>query len=204
VTAISNLTRRQRVIYEFLLAHQREWSEPPTLDQLCAELGLSSRGSLHKHIQALVDAGLIEPMAGKHRGIRLKVDAQASANELPFLGKIAAGRPVEAFEIPETIEVPAFMLGHEPSFVLQAKGDSMMDAGILDGDLLVIAKRSQARNLEIVVALVDGTETTLKRIEQQPGKTTLHAENDAFEALSYAPERVEIQGVLIGQMRSYR
>ena len=96
------------------------------------------------------------------------------------------------------------MLGHEPSFVLQAKGDSMMDAGILDGDLLVIAKRSQARNLEIVVALVDGTETTLKRIEHQPGKTTLHAENDAFEALSYAPERVEIQGVLIGQMRSYR
>jgi repressor LexA len=111
---------------------------------------------------------------------------------------------VEAFETPETIEVPAFILGHETSFVLQAKGDSMRDAGILDGDLLVIAKRGHARNQEIVVALIDGTETTLKRIEQQPGKTTLHPANDTFETLSYSPDRVEIQGVLIGQMRSYR
>ena len=200
----NNLTRRQRSVYEFLLDHQRQWQDPPTLDQLCTGLGLSSRGSLHKHIQALVDAGLVEPMGGKHRGIRLAQTIDDAANEIPFLGKIAAGYPVQAFETPETIEVPAFMLGHETSFVLQAKGDSMRDAGILDGDLLVIAKRGHARNQEIVVALIDGTETTLKRIEQQPGKTTLHPANDSFETLSYSPDRVEIQGVLIGQMRSYR
>ena len=201
---MSDLTRRQRHIYDYLRDHASQWPDPPTLDQLCEALGLQSRGSLHKHIQALVAAGLVEAMDGKHRGIRLAQNPSAQANELPFLGKIAAGLPLDAYEVPDTIEVPAFMLGREPSFVLEAKGDSMRDAGILDGDLLVIARRTYAQNKDIVVALVDGSETTLKRIEQQPGKITLHPANDDFEALSYPPERVQIQGVLIGQMRTYR
>lgn len=197
------LTRRQRAVYEFLLVQQSRWADPPTLDELCAALGLSSRGSLHKHIQALVDAGLVEPLQGKHRGIRL-APAGSAAGSVPFLGKIAAGRPVEAFETPESIEVPAFLRGPEPCFVLEAKGDSMMGAGILDGDLLVISQCSHARNQEIVVVLVDGTETTLKRIEQRPGRVTLHPANPDFEPLTRHPDQVQIQGVLVGQMRSYR
>ncbi len=200
---VASLTRRQRAIYEFLLVEQSRWADPPTLDELCAALGLSSRGSLHKHIGALVDAGLVEPLQGKHRGLRL-APAGSATGPVPFLGKIAAGRPLQAFETPESIEVPAFLRGAEPCFVLEAKGDSMMEAGILDGDLLVISQRSHARNQEIVVALVDGTETTLKRIEQRPGRVTLHPENPDFEPLTYHPDRVQIQGVLVGQMRSYR
>ena len=199
---LQTLTRRQREVYEYLLAEQHRWPNPPTLDELCEALGLSSRGSLHKHIQALVEAGLVEPLAGKHRGIRL-TEAGNTTTSVPFLGKIAAGRPVEAFEIPEQIEVPAFLRGSEPCYVLQAKGDSMIDAGILDGDLLVIAQRTHACNHDIVVALVDGAETTLKRIEQRPGAVTLHAENPAFEPMTYHPDQVQIQGVLIGQMRAY-
>jgi len=199
-----NLTRRQQDIYEFLLDAEHRWADPPTLDELCEALGLRSRGSLHKHIQALVEAELIEPFHGKHRGVRLRTTQGAAENAVPYLGKIAAGVAVQAFEVPETIEVPGFMLGSQSCFVLQAKGDSMINAGILDGDLLVIERRSTARNHDIVVALVQSEESTLKRIEQTPGEVLLHPENPAFEVHRYVPDEVQIQGVVVGQMRTYR
>ena len=172
---------------------------------MCAALGLASRGSLHKHVQALVDAGLVEPLEGRRRGLRL-----ASAGEqappvgtLPLLGRIAAGRPIEAIADAAPVEVPAQLRGRGRCYVLEVRGDSMVEDGILDGDWVVVEQRDTARNGEIVVALIDGEEATLKRIEQLPDACVLHPANGALSPMRFAPDRVRIQGVLVGQMRSY-
>jgi len=197
------LTRRQQQVYEYLVDNADHFGHPPTHDELCQALGLSSRGSLHKHIQALVQAGLVEPLDGSRRGIRL-VEQQTLPDGIPLLGRIAAGRPIEAVPEPETMQVPAELLGRGACYVLQVSGESMLEAGILDGDYVVIEQRDSARNGEIVVALVNREEVTLKRIEQQPGRVILHPANAAMDPMTYSPDAVQIQGVLRGLMRSYR
>ncbi len=197
------LTRRQRAILEHLRESRERQAHPPTLDELCRELGLRSRGSLHKHVQALVKAGHLEPLSGKQRGVRLCEPGQDDLLSLPLLGRIAAGRPIEALENPQELEVPRQLRGKGRCYVLQVRGDSMIDEGILDGDWVVVEQRDHARDGEIVVALIDGEEATLKRIEQTPSACILHPANPNLAPLSYAPERVRIQGVVTGQMRAY-
>ncbi|HXK56320.1 MAG: transcriptional repressor LexA [Gammaproteobacteria bacterium] len=196
-----SLTRRQHEIYDFLSRHNDDFEHPPTLDELCSALGLSSKGSLHKQIQALVDAGLVEPMNNQRRGVRLVRDEESSA--LPLLGYIAAGQPIEAVEQRETIRVPELLRTDRPCYVLQVRGDSMIEDGILDGDHIIVEQRDQARNGDIVVALIDGTEATLKRIEQKPGEVVLHPANSRMSPMHFSPDRVTVQGILVGQMRSY-
>lgn len=198
------LTARQRDVLEFLRDAARE-GEAPGLDAICRGLGLRSRGSLHKHIQALVEAELVESPEGRHRGIRLTRAGLGDVEDpgLPLLGRIAAGRPIEAMENDRHIPVPPALRGAGPCYVLEVHGDSMRDEGILDGDWVVVEQRDQARNGELVVALVDGGEATLKRIEQRPGMVRLHAANPDYTAMEYAPDRVRIQGVVVGQMRRY-
>lgn len=198
----SKLTRRQQEILDYL--REQHFDTPPTLDELCRALGLASRGSLHKHISALVEAGLVEPMDGKHRGVVLREGEHAQhEDQLPFLGYIAAGQPIEAIPQPETLAVPAALRTDRPCYVLEVRGDSMIEDGILDGDWVVIEQRDQARNGEVVVALVDGSEATLKRIEQTPGEVVLHPANGRLAPLRYTPDQVQVQGVLVGQMRRY-
>lgn len=201
------LTRRQREIFNFLLENQGNFTHPPSLDELCAALGMASRGSLHKHIMALTEAGLIEPFNGnKQTGVRLvqTVDDTGQGQMLPFVGAIAAGQPIEALETPGFMLVPEVLASDKPCYVLQIKGDSMIEAGIFDGDWVVIEQRSYASNGEIVVALIEKAEATLKYIEQKDGQVLLLPANATMAALSYHPDQVEIQGVLVGQMRSYR
>jgi repressor LexA len=197
----NKITRRQQEILDYL--REQNFDPPPTLDELCRALGLSSRGSLHKHISALVEAGLVEPMDGKHRGVVLRESTPDPEDQLPFLGYIAAGRPIEAIPQPETLEVPAALRTERPCYVLEVRGDSMIEDGILDGDWVVIEQRDQARNGEVVVALVDNGEATLKRIEQKPGEVVLHPANGRLAPLRYTPDQVQVQGVLVGQMRRY-
>lgn len=197
------LTRRQQEVYDYLRKNQGEFEHPPTLDELCERLDLASRGSLHKHIQALIQTGLVEPLSGKKRGVRLVPQEVEAGEGVPLLGTIAAGRPIEALPQPETIEVPGFLRGDRPCYVLQVRGESMIEEGIVDGDYVIIEKRDHARNGEIVVALVNGEEATLKRIEQQPDKVILHPANAAMAPMSYPLDAITIQGVLIGQMRKY-
>lgn len=194
----SNLTRRQREIHQHLLDHADEFSHPPSLDELCEALGVASRGSLHKHIQALIAAGLVEPMNGKQRGIRLVQPRCVS-----FLGYIAAGRPIEALVNPAPFDLPANLQSSRPCYVLRVKGDSMIEDGIFDGDWVVVESRDQARNGEVVVALIDGQEATLKRIEQRGGKVVLHPANSAMATMVFEPGRVVVQGVLVGLVRRY-
>ena len=197
-----SLTRRQADVFEYLKAHPQA---APTLEELCDELGLSSRGSMHKHVAALVDAGLVQPMDRKQRGVRLVERQAASANdELPLYGRIAAGRPIEALDSGETVTIPPKLRSDKPCYVLQVQGDSMIDEGILDGDFVVVEHCDSASNGDIVVALIDGQDATLKRILQRPDEIVLCPANSAMEAMHFSPGRVAIQGVVVGQMRAYR
>ena len=203
------LTRRQREIFNFLRDNYESFAYPPSLDELCAALGMASRGSLYKHIMALIKAGLVEPFTGnKQGGVRLSAQAQSddatSEQGLPFVGLIAAGKPIEAVETISYMTVPDALKTDKPCFVLQVKGDSMVEAGIFDGDWVVIEQRDYASNGEIVVALIENSEATLKYIEQTAEHVLLLPANANMTALSYRPEQVAIQGVLVGQMRSYR
>jgi repressor LexA len=172
-------------------------------------MNLSSRGSMHKQVQALIEAGLVEPMNGQRRGIRLTrteiANPDASTSEgIPFLGKIAAGQPLEAVTDQQRMQIPAWITGDRQNcYILSVSGDSMIEEGILDGDLVIIEQTSTARNDEIVVALVDESEVTLKRIEQKPGEVTLHPANSEMQPMHYSPDRVRIQGRLVGQLRTY-
>ncbi|MCW5587976.1 MAG: transcriptional repressor LexA, partial [Chromatiales bacterium] len=123
---------------------------------------------------------------------------------VPVMGRIAAGTPIEAIQThSHSIMVPPDMLSTGEHFALEVRGDSMIEEGILDGDWVVIEHRDQARNGEIVVALVDGEEATLKRLEAKSGEVVLHPANSSLAAMHYSPERVQVQGVLVGQMRRY-
>ncbi len=206
---IKSLTRKQQEIFSFLLQHQDNFPHPPTLEELCACMGLKSRGSLHNHIKALIKENLIEAPERKQRGIRLTAYAKEMINisgdhsSLPFVGFIAAGNPIEAVENITYMAIPEQLKTQNPCYVLRVKGDSMLEQGIYDGDWVIIEQRSHARNGEIVVALVNKTEATLKFIEQYPHETLLIPANSTMKAMRYTPEQVEIQGVLVGQMRSY-
>lgn len=201
------LTRRQRDVLAALREREREGLPPPSLDTLCAALGVRSRGSLHKHVEALRAAGLVAPSEGLNRGIRLRPEARpapsASGRALPLLGHIAAGRPIEAVSAPETLDIPGWLCAGDDDYVLRVRGDSMIDDGILDGDWVVIRHRDHARDGEVVVALIDAHEATLKRIEQRPDACILHPANGALSPMTYAPDRVTIQGVLVAQIRRY-
>jgi repressor LexA len=205
---MTNITRRQQQIFEYILNNQPNFAYPPTLEELSGELGLASRGSLHKHIAALVRAGLVEPSGGSHSsGIRLTPKALETKtvhpNKLPLLGRIAAGKPIEAIPTMQFMDVPPQLRSDKPCYVLQVKGDSMMEAGILDGDWVVIEQRVAARNGEIVVALVNHNEVTLKIIQQTIAKITLHPANATMSPQVYPVGQVEIQGVVVAQMRRY-
>lgn len=211
ITAMTALTRKQQDILEFLLSNQQQFPHPPSLNELCLALGLKSRGSLHLTLQGLIEAGYVEAMGHKHRGVRLtekalalKDAANAQTEALPYVGVIAAGKPIEAIEHTEWMTVPAQIRTEQPCYLLKVKGDSMIEAGILDGDWVVIEQRSHARNGDIVVALIDNQEATLKFIEQTPEEVLLIPANSSLEAMRFQPAQVSIQGVLVGQMRSYR
>ncbi len=203
------LTRKQQEIFDYLLQNQGNFRHPPTLEELCAGLGVKSRGSLHAHIKALIEAKLIEAPERKQRGIRLTdyakelVVGSESESSVPYVGTIAAGRPIEAVETITYMAIPDQLRTQKPCYVLKVSGDSMIEAGIYDGDWVVIEQRSYARNGEIVVALINKIEATLKYIEQYPHEVLLIPANAKMEAMHYSPEQVEIQGVLVGQMRSY-
>jgi repressor LexA len=205
------LTRKQQAILDFLLDNQAQFPRPPSLNELCQALCLKSRGSLHLTLSGLIEAGFVEAMGLKHRGVRLTEKAlalresdQQLPHALPLVGSIAAGKPIEAIEHIEWINVPNQIRSEQSCYVLRVKGDSMIEAGILDGDWVVIEQRSHACNGEIVVALIDNQEATLKYIEQTADEVLLIPANSSLEAMRFQPSQVSIQGVLVGQMRSYR
>jgi len=200
----NTLTDKQTAALDFIQRYISIHSVSPKLQQIADGIGITSRGVAHRYVQALVDAGFIAVDNGQHRGIRLlKSNPHRPGSTIPLLGKIAAGRPIEAIAGDDEIDLSDFFGKH--NFAIRVQGDSMIDAGILDGDMVVIEFRETAENGDIVVALIDESETTLKRFKRSDkGKyIKLIPANSEMEPMVYEADRVRIQGVLVGQLRKY-
>jgi len=197
------LTELEQRILEAIRQHIAQHERAPTLVEIGDAVGVSSKGTIHRYVQGLIDKGhLVRNHAG-WRGLQLVEDEDEESASLPLLGKIAAGLPIEAIPGHDKLNLMDFFMG-PGRFILKVVGDSMIDVGILDGDMVVIRHCQQAHSGEIVVALIDGEEATLKRLKyMNDGRVKLIPENSTMQPFIYAAQRVRIQGVLVGQMRSY-
>ena len=211
------LTRKQKDLLDFLTAHAEANDVPPSFDEMRDALGLASKSGIHRPVSGLEERGHIRRLANRARAIEIvkpatstmadvgrAVAAAADAVSLPLLGRIAAGTPIEALSDPSNqLEVPASMLGRGEHFALEIVGDSMIEAGILDGDTVVIERADTASHGEIVVALIQKQEATLKTLLKEPGRVGLQAENPHYETRYFQTGEVEVQGRLTGLMRKY-
>ena len=203
------LTERQQDTLNFIRNYIDEHGRAPLVSDIAEGLGIKSPGTTHRYIQALVDAGLLERHVGKTRGLVLvenksqELDYEMGSIRLPVMGKIAAGRLVEAVADESEIDLKDMFAG-QGRFVLKVNGESMIDKGIMSGDWVVIQSGAQARHGDIVVALVDGYDATLKTLlKNGDGTVTLMPANPDFEPVTLSGERVSIQGVVVGQLRTY-
>jgi repressor LexA len=196
------LTPTQDRTLAFIRRYLKRRGYAPSLIEIAEGIGITSKGTAHRHVQALADAGRIRLIPGRKRGIALVDHEEAAKSSLPLLGRIAAGRPIEAIAGQERLDLRD-LLGPD-RYALQVQGESMIGAGILDGDLVVIERCDTADDGAIVVALIDDEEATLKRLKRlKSGRIKLLAENPEVPPLTYAAKRVRIQGVLVCQMRRY-
>ena len=218
------LTDRQHAVLDVLRSHTAEHGYPPTVREIGEVLGMASSSTVHSHLAALERAGIIERDPTKPRalkwgpaaasmGIDMGTTTHASPDTgprladdasitMPVLGRVAAGAPILADEhVEEYVPVPKQLTRAGESFLLKVRGDSMEGAGILDGDWVVVRHQSDARNGQIVVALVgDDLDATCKRFERRDGRIELHSENPAYEPI--VPDACEIAGIVTGVMRS--
>jgi repressor LexA len=197
-----NLTKRQQEIFEFIKRYSSQHGYPPTVRDIGKAIGLTSSSTVHTHLANLEKIGLLRRDPSKPRALELLVDQAKKAvgpSGLPVVGRVAAGAPVLAEEnIEEYVEVPPLAGGDSGEYVLRITGDSMRDAGILDGDHVVVRKQDTARNGEIVVALV-GEEATVKRYFKESDHIRLQPENDAHEPIR--TRDAQILGRVVGVCR---
>ena len=196
-----NLTKRQKEILDFIRNYRETSGISPTQREIREHFDLSSFGTVQKHLKRLEEKGALSREWNRSRGISPS-EPKTTSREVPLLGAVAAGRPIEPFPVEETIEVPASLLGRGDHFVLRVRGDSMVDDGIRDGDYVIVSKRSGAQNGQTVVALVRG-EATLKRYYAEGSRVRLQPANATMKPLTVDARDVLVQGVVTGLMRNY-
>lgn len=197
------LTPTQDRTLTFIRRYLKQRGYGPSLVEIAEGIGITSKSTAHSHVQALADAGRIRLIEGRKRGIELVDEEATSKSSLPLPGRIAAGRPIEAVVGEERFD-PSDLLGPN-RYALKVEGDSMIGAGIFDGDLVIMERCDTADDGAIVVALIDDEEATLKRLKRlKSGRIKLISENPEMSPLTYAAERVRIQGVLVYQVRRYK
>jgi len=226
------LTRKQHELLMFIHERIKETGVSPSFDEMKDALDLASKSGIHRLITALEERGFLRRLPHRARALEVvKMPQQATAaspakgrqafrpqvvegvrphaaandtRELPILGRIAAGTPIAAIQHErDRLTVPDTMLGAGEHFVLEVQGDSMINAGIFDGDHVIIRKGETANSGEIVVALVNGEEATLKRLRRKGASIALEAANPAYETRIFGPDQVEVQGKLVGLIRRY-
>lgn len=200
------LYKRQKQILDFIGQYIQKFGTSPTLQEIADSLGVSSLATVHEHLQTLVKKGVIRRFEGAVRGIELldsKIGEATLGIELPILGLIAAGSPIMPMTDPNaTLKVASSMLsGKKRSYVLQVRGDSMIDEGILDGDFVVIEEKKDARDGEIVVALLDNGLATLKKFFREATRIRLEPANSTMKPI-YA-QNVTVQGTVVGLVRRF-
>lgn len=196
------LTRLERRMLAFIGDYLTQHDHSPSLSEIGAALDINSRGTVNRYVHALIAKGVLCATPDKHRHLYLPEQATRSTT-LPLLGRIAAGRPIEAIAGEDTLDLTEWV--GPDRFVLKVCGDSMIDDGIFDGDYAIIERGDTAAEGDTVVALIDNTEATLKHIRYLPDdQIKLEPANAAYPAMTYPAERVTIQGVLATLLRRYR
>lgn len=208
-SATMALTRRQRQILDYVTEFVTKSGYSPSLEEIAAAFGLSSVATVHKHVKHLVDKGYLRKAWNRSRSVEpIPAEETVESVHLPILGSVAAGRPIEAIEseagTAEMLAVPAEMAPRSKDhYVLRVRGDSMIEDQICDGDLVVIEARREARNGETVVALVDGSEATLKRFYRNGAAVKLVPANKTMSTMEFHASQVEIRGVVRGLIRHF-
>jgi repressor LexA len=198
------LTKRQREILDYLGEFIQQHGYAPSLEEIGRRFGLSSLATVHKHLTNLQDKGFIKRAWNRSRSVELVPTRVGGRTlELPLLGYVAAGVPIDAITTAETIAVPDNLVGKLDTYVLRVRGDSMIDEQIRDGDYVIIEDRKNAENGEMVIALLGGTEVTLKKFYRENGHIRLQPANPAMQPLVFDADHVQIQGVVVGVMRKY-
>src|SRR4051812_33447263 len=199
------LTKRQREILDFLNDFIQQHGYAPSLEEIGHRFSLSSLATVHKHLTNLQEKGFIRRSWNRSRSVELlSARTGQRAVELPMLGFVAAGAPIEAVASSETIAVPEDFVGRRETYVLRVEGDSMIDEQIRDGDFVVVEDRKTADNGEMVIALLRGSDVTLKKFYRDPGgRIRLQPANTTMQPIFVDPEQVQVQGVVVGVMRKY-
>ncbi len=198
------LTRRQREILDFLTEFIEQHGYAPSLEEIGRRFGLSSLATVHKHLTNLEDKGFIRRAWNRSRSVELvPTRVGGRAIELPLLGTVAAGAPIEAVASSETIAVPEDLVAATDTYALRVRGNSMIDEQIRDGDIVIVEDRKTANNGEMVIALLRDADATLKKFYHEHGRIRLQPANPAVRPLVVEPDQVQIQGVVVGVMRRY-
>jgi repressor LexA len=202
---VQPLTKRQREILDYLNEFIQQHGYAPSLEEVGRKFNLSSLATVHKHLTNLQEKGFIRRAWNRSRSVELLPSRSAGrAIELPLLGYVAAGMPIEAVATSETIAVPeSLVTGKRDTYVLRVRGDSMIDEQIRDGDWVVVEDRRSADNGEMVIALVGGQDATLKKFYKENGRVRLQPANPSMAPIFVEPDSVQIQGVVVGVMRKY-
>ena len=198
------LTKRQREILDYLNEFIEQHGYAPSLEEIGRRFGLSSLATVHKHLTNLQEKGFIRRAWNRSRSVELvPTRTGGRAVELPLLGFVAAGAPIEAVVSSETVAVPEELVGKRNTYALRVRGDSMIDEQIRDGDLVIVEDRQSAENGEMVIALLRGAEVTLKKFYRENGRVRLQPANQTLQPILVDADQVQIRGVVIGMMRKY-
>jgi repressor LexA len=198
------LTKRQREILDYLNEFIQQHGYAPSLEEIGRKFGLSSLATVHKHLTNLEEKGFIRRSWNRSRSVEMvPMRAGGRAVELPMLGYVAAGSPIEAVVGADTIAVPEDMVGKRDTYVLKVRGDSMIDEQIRDGDYVIVEDRHSADNGEMVIALLGGADVTLKKLYREHGRIRLQPANPAMQPILVDADQVQVQGVVVGVMRRY-
>jgi repressor LexA len=202
---VQPLTKRQREILDYLNEFIQQHGYAPSLEEIGRRFNLSSLATVHKHLTNLQDKGFIRRSWNRSRSVELLPSRGGGrAVELPMLGYVAAGMPIEAVTTAESIAVPESLIsGKRDTYVLRVRGDSMIEEQIRDGDWVIVEDRKSADNGEMVIALVEGNDVTLKTFYWENGRIRLQPANATMQPILLDPDTVQIQGVIVGVMRKY-
>jgi repressor LexA len=198
------LTKRQKQLFDYIEGYITGHGFAPTLEEIGAQFGLSSLATVHKHLTNLEQKGLIARQANLSRAIEVvSRQKKRRAVELPLLGRVAAGQPIEALETADTISVPEEFVRKQNTFVLRVAGNSMINDGIFDGDYIVVEERQVPENGETVVAVIDGAATVKRFYREKGGIIRLQPANDTLKPIRVSAANVTIRGVVVAVMRKY-
>ncbi len=199
------LTKRQREILDYLNEFIQQHGYAPSLEEIGRRFGLSSLATVHKHLTNLEEKGFIRRLWNRSRSVELiPTRTGGRAVELPLLGFVAAGMPIEAVASNETIAVPEDFVGKKDTYVLRVRGDSMIDEQIRDGDFVIVNEKHSADNGEMVIALIDGTSATVKKFyRERDGRIRLQPANETMNPIYVHENEISIQGIVVGVLRRF-